>query len=221
MVDLVLLRCGSLNIIFYQDFLPKLKQHLLQHKLGHAPNEPNDPEKEFDPTYSILFKHDRIYQHNIMRVNFTTYDVRRSQDTLHTSSSQNNIIVLNKPNRDDENSSSVHPFRYAQILGIYHANVVYVGQGVVDYQPRRTEFLWVRWYQRTESDCGWLAQKLDRIQFSPMADDSAFGFIHPSDILRGCHIIPAFSQGKRHPDGMGLSRCAQDARDYKTYFVNR
>jgi len=26
-------------------------------------------------------------------------------------------------------------FRYAQVLGIYHANVIYVGPGMLDYEP--------------------------------------------------------------------------------------
>ena len=128
-------------------------------------------------TDSILFKHDRIYEHSIMRVNYTTYDTRRSQDVLHVSTSHCNVVVLNHPHNGDQDSMPTHPFLYARVLGIYHANVVYVGPGRVDYQPRRMDFLWVRWYQRVASaSAGWSARRLDRIRFPSVAEDSSFGF---------------------------------------------
>ncbi|KAF9465527.1 hypothetical protein BDZ94DRAFT_1345938 [Collybia nuda] len=34
-----------------------------------------------------------------------------------------------------------HPFVYARVLGIYHANVIYVGSGMVKYTPSRMDFL--------------------------------------------------------------------------------
>jgi hypothetical protein len=181
----------------------------------------------------VLFKHDRLYRHNIIRINYTTYDVRRSQDMLNPSTSQCNIMVLDQ-------TSCAHPFHYARVLGVYHANVVYTGPGMTDYQPRRMEFLWVRWYQHMNMDAtGWRARKLDLVQFPPVTDENSFGFIDPSDILRGCHIIPAFAMGRLHIDhkshhripafamGMrqiknrGLSVCARDSLDWAGYYVNR
>ncbi|KAG1775826.1 hypothetical protein EV702DRAFT_972611, partial [Suillus placidus] len=47
-----------------------------------------------------------------------------------------------------------------------------------------------------------------------------FGFVDPSDILRGCHIIPQFSQGLWHLDGKGVSNCAQDKLDWRCYYIN-
>jgi hypothetical protein len=68
---------------------------------------------------------------------------------------------------------------------------------------------------------GWNARKLDRVQFASITDDDAFGFVDPSDILRGCHIVPAFASGRLHADGKGLSHCAQDSMDWAAYYVNR
>jgi hypothetical protein len=64
-----------------------------------------------------------------------TYDGRRSQEVINSFSSHNNIIVLNGSQDEDQHSAERHPFRYARVLGIYHANVVYVGPGMVNYQP--------------------------------------------------------------------------------------
>jgi hypothetical protein len=171
-----------------------------------------------DPN-SILFKHDRMYPHRLMRINYTTYDIRRSQDVINPFTSHCNVMVLAD---SDDDSSSGHRFRYAQVLGIYHANVVYVGPGTVDYHPRRIEFLWVRWYERLNAvQTGWTARKLDRLRFPPLASDDAFGFLDPSLVLRASHIIPAFDLEQIHTDGKGLSRCARDSGDWFGYYVAR
>jgi hypothetical protein len=130
-------------------------------------------------------------------------------------------MVLNGDG-DGNDATLDHPFRYARVLGTYHVNVVYVGPGMLDYQPRRMEFLWVRWYQHSGvAPVCWNAQTLDRIHFAPMAADDAFGFVDPSIVLRSCHIIPAFATKMLHTDGKGMSFCARDSSDWAEYYVNR
>jgi len=34
-------------------------------------------------------------------------------------------------------------FLYGRILGAYHANVIYTGPGMQDYEARRFDFLWI------------------------------------------------------------------------------
>jgi hypothetical protein len=170
----------------------------------------------------MFFKSDRLYRHNIMRINYTTYDTRQSQDVINPSTSHRNIMVLNASYDDHQSRAGSHPFCYAQVLGIYHANVVYTGREMINYTPNRMEFLWVRWYQLMEStQSGWNTYLLDRLQFAPMAEEDAFGFIDPLDVVRGCHIIHAFAGGTLHADGRGLSYCAQDSFDWVSYYVNR
>lgn len=114
-----------------------------------------------------------------------------------------------------------HPFLYARVLGIYHANVVYTGGNSQNHEARRFEFLWVRWYQYQGPNVRWSDSKLDLVSFPPIASEGAFGFVNPDNVLRACHIIPVFSGGKKHQDGVGLSRCAHDAHDWSQYYVNR
>lgn len=93
---------------------------------------------------------------------------------------------------------------------------------MLDYEARRLDFLWVRWYETVDPErSGWGASKLDSVRFSPMSDDNAFGFVDPGDVLRACHIMPNFAQGKRHLDGVGISRCAKDGKDYNRYYIGR
>lgn len=114
-------------------------------------------------------------------------------------------------------------FCYGRVLAICHVEAVYVGPGMEGYRPHRVEFLWVRWYRHTgqASEGDWSARKLNCIQFMPMNMDDAFGFIDPSEVLRGCHIVPKFAKGKLHVDGKGLSHCARDQSDWVEYYVNR
>jgi hypothetical protein len=121
---------------------------------------------------------------------------------------------------DSEDPNVVHPFSYARVLAICHVNAIYAGPGM-DQQPRRTDFLWVRWYRHIgTASAGWVARRLDRVRFPPVAEDDAFGFIDPSTVLRCCHIVPAFSSGKVHADNRGLSFWARDSSDWAAYYVN-
>ena len=99
--------------------------------------------------------------------------------------------------------------------------LINVGPGMTDYQPIHLEFLWVRWYRRVSTYDSWIAHKLDRLKFCNVEDTDAFSFVDPSDILRGCHIVPRFREGQCHSDGKGVSLCARDALDWKEYYVNR
>jgi hypothetical protein len=151
-----------------------------------------------------------------MRINYTTYDVRRGQDTLNPATPHRDVMVL----ADDSDGHVTDHFLFARVLGIYHANVIYTGPGTTGFSPRRMEFLWVRWYQHS-TDGSWSTFTLDRIHFPPMACENSFGFLDPSDVVRGCHITPAFWTGMRYRDRQGLSRCARDSQDWHNYYVNR
>lgn len=165
-----------------------------------------------------------MYRHNLMRLNYTTYDVRRAQDVINPSTSHCNIMLLGQASgmtdSDDSAVDERHPYLYAHVLGIYHVNATYIGPGMIDYCSRRIDFLWVRWYQCVER-CSNQRASLDRVYFPPMAETDAFGFVDPDDVLRCCHIIPQFSQGLRHLDGRGVSHCAQDKLDWQCYYINR
>jgi hypothetical protein len=173
-----------------------------------------------DECGSLLFKNDRMYMHKLIRFNYTTYNVRRAKDVINPNTSHNNVMLLAKPG--DLNARAKHPFLYARVLRIYHVNVIYLAPGVLDYRPRRMEFLWVRWYDHVaDVPTGWDACRLDRLRFSPMSSEGAFSFVDPADILRSCHIIPRFAVGRQHPDGVGMSKCAKDSRDWRGYYVGR
>lgn len=94
---------------------------------------------------------------------------------------------------------------------------------MVDYHPRRLNILWVQWFEHdTNAPAGsWSHSRLDRLRFPPMADKDSFSFLDPTDVVRGCHIIPAFAANRRYGDGRGISRCAKDSGDWWSYYVNQ
>ena len=176
---------------------------------------------------SVLIRNDRMYRHKVIHFNYTTYDVRRAQDVVNPNTSHANIMVLARDSNIGDGGSQNHQFWYARVLGIYHVNAVYVGPGMVDYTPKKLDFLWVRWYRYEGAELGELgrpAQRLHQLSFPPMRDDDAFGFLDPADVLRSCHIIPAFAKDRRHPNNRhseGQSGCAGDSKDWNRYYVGQ
>jgi hypothetical protein len=126
-----------------QGFVRKLKVHLLPRILDKLSKERSSGDNEVlvdegrAPATSasldhnsIFFKSDRMYQHQLLRINYTTYDVRRDQDVINPRTSRCDIMLL--ANNDNADSDTGHPFWYARVLGIYHVNVVYTGSGMID-----------------------------------------------------------------------------------------
>jgi hypothetical protein len=211
-----------------KNFMSKLKAHILPRIKALVSQDDHSPpehapisgtvESQALEESRLLLKHDCMYLHNVLRVNYTTYDVRRKRDSINPNTSHRDIMVLAE-NHDD----SDHPFLYARVIGIFHVNVIYMEGTVIDYNPRKVEVLWVRWFEHdSRAPSGsWSHSRLNRLRFPPMAHEDSFSFLDPADVVRGCHIIPAFAAGKRYADGRGLSPCAGDSNDWRSYYVNR
>ena len=116
-----------------------------------------------------------------------------------------------------------HPFLYAHMLGIYYANVIHKSatMGPQNYTPNLMEFLFVCWFTYWGStNTMWADLKLYALSFMPVGSQNALGFVDPTDILRGCHILPWFHGGNVHADWLGISRIANDKNDWCQYWVN-
>jgi hypothetical protein len=151
-----------------------------------------------------------MYKHHIMRINYTTYDIRRAYDVINPGTEGRDIMGLLSTTDDVPDGRR---FWYARVLGIYHVNVV-----VSDSSLHRVDFLWVRWFkslgQRTEFS-------LESLSLAPPQEEGSLGFIDPQDVVRRCHIVPAFASNMRHADAKATSHMAQDGRDWFRYHMNR
>jgi len=86
------------------------------------------------------------------------------------------------------------------------------------------EFLFVQWFGRdTTPTPGWKKKRLQRLAFVPGNDEQSFGFIDPSQVIRGLHLVPAFKWGKvttllpRSRVARGL---ADPVHDWQLYYVS-
>lgn len=169
----------------------------------------------------IRVKNNTIYRHRTMRVNYTTYDVRRDYDILNPRSHP--FCMTASP--EVETNPVAHPFWYAAVIGVFHAHVQHVGPGAQDLGWRVMDFLWVRWLG-TEPDyaSGRCEAKLPKFGFVPDGDDFAFSFLDPACVIRGCHLIPAFVAGRTSEllghSGPTEARQGGEADDWTNYYVN-
>jgi hypothetical protein len=107
-----------------------------------------------------------------------------------------------------------HPFWYARVIGIYHADVNYGAKSI-----GRVEFLWVRWYAWDAAQpSGWKAHRLDRLAYD--AEEYQFGFLDPAVVIRAAHLIPAWAHGKTHDYFPRSSKVDPDG-DWQYHYVNR
>jgi hypothetical protein len=67
----------------------------------------------------------------------------------------------------------------------------------------------------------WDTSSLDRVRFPPMVNECSFDFLDPVLVLRGSHIIPAFTSLRKYQNGLGVSACAGDKDDWQEHYVNR
>lgn len=154
----------------------------------------------------------------MLRVNYTTYDVRRDQDSMNPRT-HCDVMVLS-PDTDPE----AHPYWYARVLGVFHARVLHTGPASTNRSVQHVEFLWVRWFSlATGHRYGFKAARLPKIGFVPQSDQRAFGFLDPSLIVRGSHLIPAFAGGRTTEllaNQYTAARPPGETDDWVAFYVN-
>ncbi|KAI0822396.1 hypothetical protein BC628DRAFT_1317041, partial [Trametes gibbosa] len=180
----------------YPNFVIRLKDHIVLRLSGRHDNDSDSstPASE-EQRRTILFEHNCLYCHQTMQVNFTTYDVRRAQDMVHIGTDHCHMMVQANEDQSDltdfngrssvsgESASDPTLFWYAQVLGIYHVNVLDTRKARTT-SPERLEFLHIRWFGRDPDwRCGWQAKRLERIGFVPESDGSAFDFLDPANVI--------------------------------------
>lgn len=200
--------------------MPRLKEHLLSRILGHNFSgdeyEYNEEERN-----SIILVHNRIYRHQTLRINYTTYDMRRAQDSINPNSTSDVFVLAH-----EDDSADPHPFWYARVLGIFHAFVRHSGTQSAPSQACQMDFLWVRWFGRDLTfPSGFNARRLPRIGFVPITDAPCdpFGFLDPNEVIRAVHLIPAFQNGRTHellPQQSISRHSRENHEDHQYYYVN-
>ena len=89
---------------------------------------------------SVHIVDNKIYSSQLLRVNYTTYDVRRDQDLVNTHTHPD-VMVLSC-----EDDPWAHPYWYAQVFGIFHLRVLHLNPSAMNCLVQHMEVLWVRWF---------------------------------------------------------------------------
>jgi hypothetical protein len=182
--------------------------------------EPYNDQLDFtdDDRNAVKIIDNRVYAAKILRVNYTTYDIRRDQDSMNPRT-HCDVMVLSQ-----EDDPQAHPYWYARVLGVFHARVLHTGPRAINRSVQRIEFLWVRWFGTQPGyTAGFQQGRLPMIGFVPDSDPEAFGFLDPSLVIRGCHLLPVFVNGRtthllntKHTVGRPLN----EVDDWANFYVN-
>lgn len=165
------------------------------------------------------FVRNRIYFHKVIRFNYTTYDLRRDQDTVNPRTHAD-VIVLS----DEDGKEDPHPYWYARVVGIFHVFVQIFDTHTSRLgQQMRMDVLQVRWFGRCDNiKAGWAVKRLYQVAFLPLDHIDTFGFLDPEQVVRGSHLIPRFACGQT-ADLLGPSDIRQPSEgnlDWIYYYVN-
>jgi hypothetical protein len=168
---------------------------------------------------TISIHNNRLYQHQVLRVNYTTYDNRHAQDTINTCT-RLDIMTLSGENEEGDHA---HPYWYARVLGIYHLRVLHTGEFSKSSQLQTLQFLHVRRFgHHVKHRSGWKARHLHCVSFIE-GDSDSFGFVDPSYVIRAAHLIPAFAF-RETEDLLGPSKIARREidgdEDWRFYYVS-
>jgi hypothetical protein len=123
-----------------------------------------------------------------------------------------------------EAGANAHTYWYARVLGVFHAKVMHLGPEARNRSVQHIEFLWVRWFGIEPGyRCGFKAARLPKIGFVPDTDSNAFGFLDPSLVIRGCHLVPSFADGRTsellRTSTLTAARCPDETDDWTNYYV--
>lgn len=158
-----------------------------------------------------------MFEHSVLRINYTTYDLRREQDSINPRT-RPDIMMLSH-----ETNEFRHPYWYARIVRIFHVKVRYYGPGSTSHEAKQMNVLFVRWFGRcVNSPAGFAARRLHIVGFIEGGDPDAFGFVDPDVVLRGVHLIPSFAHGLTDEYlGPSFVRAeTEDHIDWKYFHVN-
>ena len=122
-------------------------------------------------------------------------------------------------------TGDAHPYRYAQVLGIYHTLVSTTHPAASKHSAQPMQFLWVRWLGAEPGyHSGSQVARLPKVGFVEITNEDVFGFLDPDLVIRGSHLIPALHCGRTADlmpyDGPTVACLADEKDDWVNFYVN-
>ena len=196
-------------------FMQTLKDHLLS-RLLDLDYDGDERTFTLDKRNNVhLINFDAIVELKILCINYTTYDICWDHNTIRTTCGDVVMTSL----RDE-----AHPFWYARVLCAFHIQV-HFRPGGVSHSKQSMEVLWIHWLG-IDQDHKWSFRDTHLLKVGFVPDDTdhiPFGFLDPSLMICGCHLIPAFIDGHTHnllQRGPSLVRLPGELDDWAAFYVN-
>ncbi|KAF7293837.1 hypothetical protein HMN09_01179600 [Mycena chlorophos] len=196
-----------------------IRVKLLNHLLGryyHPEYSSNGSEyTSADRARVVICNNDRLQIHKVLRVNYTDYCGRRGQDSMN-SRTHADVMTL-----ADEDSTDGHPFRYFRIIGVWHCDVQVREFGHLS-AVRTVPLLFARAFRLDRTwKGGFKRRRLHRIEFLPESDPDAYVFVHPEEVIREAHLVPAYAHGATMPVHYEtIGRKPKTYNDWNYHYVN-
>ncbi|KAJ3919458.1 hypothetical protein F5877DRAFT_40143, partial [Lentinula edodes] len=199
---------------------PAAKDHILGRLMQREFDGDTHETFTDDDRKHIRIKDRKLVELQTLRVNYTTYDVRRDQDTINPRNHAD--VMMLSP----EDEPGAHPYWYARVLRIFRVQVISTHPlaSTVLSGPQEMEILWVRWLGvEPGHHSGFQRGRLPKVGFVDEADPFAFGFLAPAHIIRGCHLMPSFSDGRTagllQTSEPTVARKAGEIDDWQFFYV--
>ncbi|KAG8892468.1 hypothetical protein FRC00_012006, partial [Tulasnella sp. 408] len=222
----------------FKHFRVQFLDHVLARLRGY-PYSWDEPVGKLKEYSGIELEKDRIYAHGTAQFNYTTYDIRRGQDTIKPAlrftgkgsmvEPENSVRSTIMLSADETDGVSIRRrrFWYARVMGIFHCRVRDRTKESTEWI--RMDMLWVRWFGADPDErCGLKVKRLERVGYVPETEGpGGFGFVDPTDVIRACHLSPAFDHGTRRDLFSSSQSVAFDMKtedggeDYELYYVLR
>jgi len=158
-----------------------------------------------------------LYRHKTLQLSYTTYDMQEGQDRIYQRRYPD-VMVLS----DDEE----HPYLYGRVLDFFHVNVKNNSPSTLlpNDNTAMLQMAWVRWFKlnRPPGPSGFCSLRYPSVSFYECHEPDAFGFIHPDEIVRAVHLIPAFKLGRtdEYLSTPSKGRPEAEKDDWRAFHVN-
>ena len=156
-----------------------------------------------------------------MQINYIIYDVRHNRDTINPQVYPD--IMVKSP----ETGPNAELYWHAHMIGIFHPYVLLTHLDMQVRTLHSMDLLWVCWFGMEPSPYyhGFCHACLLKIGFVESLDKYAFTFLDPTHVVKGAHIIPAFSAGYTSallpvPRSVACILVPNEEDDWVNFYVN-
>jgi hypothetical protein len=194
----------------------KLKNYLLRWTSINNPNITSYEQFNEADRCHIRIESNTIYQQKTLHLQYTTYDMQEGCDKVYKRNFPDVMLIS-----DDTD----HPYMYARIIGLFHAQVTNTSSNaLVNEEAAIVQMAWVRWFKLDglSTGAGFKGLRYPSVSFYDRSHPDAFGFIHPDEIIRAAHLIPRFTAGQTLEYMPSMSEAGSDGNimEWKHFNVN-